>query len=167
MLNESGLSDAIKNPEAVRTKLLEIQNKIKELRSQVEDENGKYTKKDLVKIRKQLEDANKEAIDVLNENIDIKKLEEIMGKSNANAFMNGGAQAINIISKGIRVPENDTNLCYIAANLFLSENNINQGVNITINKNIPIGGGLGGGSSNASSVIKGLCKLFNIHYDIK
>ena len=98
MLNESGLSDAIKNPEAVRTKLSEIQNKIKELRSQVEDENGKYTKKDLVKIRKQLEDANKEAIDVLNENIDIKKLEEIMGKSNANAFMNGGAQAINIIS---------------------------------------------------------------------
>ena len=45
------------------------------------------------------------------------------------------SQAINIISKGIRVPENDTNLCYIAANLFLSENNINQGVNITINKN--------------------------------
>ena len=98
MLNESGLSDAIKNPEAVRTKLLEIQNKIKELRSQVEDENGKYTKKDLVKIRKQLEDANKEAIDVLNENIDIKKLEEIMGKSNVNTFMKGGAQAINIIS---------------------------------------------------------------------
>ena len=77
------------------------------------------------------------------------------------------SQEINIISKGIRVPENETNLCYIAANLFLLENNINQGVNITINKNIPIGGGLGGGSSNASSVIKGLCKLFNIHYDKK
>ena len=98
MLNESGLSDAIKNPEAVRTKLLEIQNKIKELRSQVEDENGKYTKKDLVKIREQLQSTNEEAIDILNENVDVKELEKIMGKSNVNTFMKGGAQAINIIS---------------------------------------------------------------------
>ena len=98
MLNESGLSNVIKNPEAVRTNLLEIQNKIKELRSQVEDENGKYTKKDLVKIREQLQAANEEAIDMLNENIDVKGLQEIMGKSNAREFMKGGAQAINIIS---------------------------------------------------------------------
>jgi hypothetical protein len=98
MLNESGLSSAIKNPEAVRTKLSEIQNKIKELRSQVEDENGKYTKKDLVKIRKQLQSTNEEAIDILNENVDVKELEKIMGKSNVNTFIKGGAQAINIIS---------------------------------------------------------------------
>ena len=98
MLKESGLSDTIKNPEVVRTKLLEIQEKINKLRSQVEDENGKYTKKDLVKIRKQLEEANKEAIDVLNENVDVEKLEEIMGKANAREFMKGGAHAINIIA---------------------------------------------------------------------
>lgn len=72
---------------------------------------------------------------------------------------------INIISKGIQVPEDETNLCYIAANLFLLENKIDQGVNIIINKNIPVGGGLGGGSSNASSVIKGLFELFNINND--
>jgi hypothetical protein len=98
MLKESGLSETIKNPEVVRTKLLEIQEKINKLRSQVEDENGKYTKKDLVKIRKQLEEANKEAIDVLNENVDVEKLEEIMGKANAREFMKGGAHAINIIA---------------------------------------------------------------------
>ena len=98
MLKESGLSDTIKNPEVVRTKLLEIQEKINKLRSQVEDENGKYTKKDLVKIRKQLEEANKEAIDVLNENVDVEKLEEIMGKANTREFMKGGAHAINIIA---------------------------------------------------------------------
>jgi len=98
MLKESGLSETIKNPEVVRTKLLEIQEKINKLRSQIEDENGKYTKKDLVKIREQLEEANNEAIDVLNENVDVEKLEEIMGKANAREFMKGGAQAINIIA---------------------------------------------------------------------
>ena len=98
MLDESGLSETIKNPEVVRTKLLEIQEKINKLRSQIEDENGKYTKKDLVKIREQLEEANNEAIDVLNENVDVEKLEEIMGKANAREFMKGGAQAINIIA---------------------------------------------------------------------
>jgi len=74
---------------------------------------------------------------------------------------------INIISRGIKVPEDKTNLCYIAANLFFLENKINSGVDITINKNIPVGGGLGGGSSNASSVIKGLSQLFNISIDSK
>ena len=74
---------------------------------------------------------------------------------------------INIVSKGIQVPEDETNLCYIAANLFLLENKINKGVDIVIHKNIPVGGGLGGGSSNASSVIKGLFKLFDISNDSK
>ena len=74
---------------------------------------------------------------------------------------------INIVSKGIQVPEDQTNLCYIAANLFLLENKINKGVDIVIHKNIPVGGGLGGGSSNASSVIKGLFKLFDISNDSK
>jgi len=74
---------------------------------------------------------------------------------------------INIVSKGIQVPEDQTNLCYIAANLFLLENKINKGVDIVIHKNIPVGGGLGGGSSNASSVIKGLFKLFDISSDSK
>ena len=74
---------------------------------------------------------------------------------------------INIISRGIKAPEDETNLCYIAANLFFLENKINRGVDIILNKNIPVGGGLGGGSSNASSVIKGLSQLFNISIDSK
>ena len=74
---------------------------------------------------------------------------------------------INIISRGIKAPEDETNLCYIAANLFFLENKINRGVDIIINKNIPIGGGLGGGSSNASCVIKGLSQLFDISIDSK
>ena len=72
------------------------------------------------------------------------------------------SSVINIISNGIQVPEDQTNLCYIAAELFFNHYDINHGVNIIINKNIPVGAGLGGGSSNASTVIKGLAQLFNI-----
>ena len=35
---------------------------------------------------------------MLNENVDVEKLEEIMGKANAREFMKGGAHAINIIA---------------------------------------------------------------------
>ncbi|MAQ43677.1 MAG: 4-(cytidine 5'-diphospho)-2-C-methyl-D-erythritol kinase [Candidatus Marinimicrobia bacterium] len=72
------------------------------------------------------------------------------------------SNVINITSKGLKVPEDQSNLCYIAAKLFLEYYNIDSGVNITINKTIPIGAGLGGGSSNAATVIKGLSQLFDI-----
>jgi 4-diphosphocytidyl-2-C-methyl-D-erythritol kinase len=39
------------------------------------------------------------------------------------------------------------------------------GVNITIDKRIPIGSGLGGASSNAATVLLGLTKLFDIQMD--
>ena len=73
------------------------------------------------------------------------------------------SKKIHIISKGIPVPEDSTNLCYIAADIFFSENNIQDRVNITIDKKIPVGGGLGGGSSNASTILKGLSQFFNIN----
>ena len=73
------------------------------------------------------------------------------------------SKKIHIISQGIPVPEDSTNLCYIAADIFFSEYNIQERVNITINKKIPVGGGLGGGSSNASTILKGLSQLFNIN----
>ena len=73
------------------------------------------------------------------------------------------SKKIHIISKGIPVPEDSTNLCYIAADIFFSENNIQERVNITIDKKIPVGGGLGGGSSNASTILKGLSQFFNIN----
>ena len=64
--------------------------------------------------------------------------------------------------KGIPTPNNDSNLCYIAAKHFLDTYKIKSGVHINLNKIIPIGAGLGGGSSNAASIIKGLAKLFDI-----
>lgn len=52
------------------------------------------------------------------------------------------------------------NLASRAAELFLERTRVHAGVSIRITKNIPVGAGLGGGSSNASTVLKGMNDLF-------
>lgn len=54
----------------------------------------------------------------------------------------------------------DKNIATKAALLFLENVNANAHCKITINKNIPTEAGLGGGSSNAATVLKGLNYLF-------
>lgn len=50
----------------------------------------------------------------------------------------------------------EENICYKAATLFFEETKINGGCNVNIVKRIPIAAGLGGGSSDAAAVLKGL-----------
>jgi 4-diphosphocytidyl-2-C-methyl-D-erythritol kinase len=54
----------------------------------------------------------------------------------------------------------DRNLAYRAARLFIEETGIKGGVSIRITKRIPVGAGLGGGSSNASTVLIALNEMF-------
>lgn len=61
------------------------------------------------------------------------------------------------------VPIDERNLAYKAAKLFKEEFKINSGVNININKNIPVCAGLAGGSTDAAAVLKIMNKLFNIN----
>ena len=58
--------------------------------------------------------------------------------------------------------KNDSsNLCVNAWQQFSKIFSIG-GVSITLDKKIPAGSGLGGGSSNAASILKGLCQLYDI-----
>ncbi|MBI4833985.1 MAG: 4-(cytidine 5'-diphospho)-2-C-methyl-D-erythritol kinase [Planctomycetes bacterium] len=73
------------------------------------------------------------------------------------------------INRGVRIktdypglPIGSSNLVYKAAILLQKRYDIKKGVEITISKKIPVGGGLGGGSSNAAYTLKGLNKLWNL-----
>lgn len=64
------------------------------------------------------------------------------------------------------LPNDENNLAYKAAELFFEKNNIDQGVEIYIQKNIPIASGMAGGSSDAAAVMRGLYKLYNLEADL-
>ncbi len=67
---------------------------------------------------------------------------------------------INITSSDLSIPTDKKNTVYKACELFLSLFNIDKGLNINIDKNIPSQAGLGGGSGNASGVLVALNEIF-------
>jgi 4-diphosphocytidyl-2-C-methyl-D-erythritol kinase len=75
-------------------------------------------------------------------------------------YLQFGTEKIEIESSHPQIPLDKTNLAYKAAALFLKTLGAKEGVKITIEKSIPVAAGLGGGSSNAASVLSGL----NHHY---
>ncbi|MDD5795065.1 4-(cytidine 5'-diphospho)-2-C-methyl-D-erythritol kinase [Clostridium sp. HCP1S3_B4] len=65
------------------------------------------------------------------------------------------------------VPVDERNLAYKAAKLFIDTYNINEGVDIYINKNIPVSAGLAGGSTDCAAVLEILNKMFNVNANQK
>ena len=54
------------------------------------------------------------------------------------------------------------NLAYMAVKLLFDEFNIHQGIEIKINKRIPIAGGMAGGCSDCATTLMGINKMFDL-----
>lgn len=63
--------------------------------------------------------------------------------------------------------DRDDNLVVRAARLFFSETNCQPKIRITLQKNIPHGAGLGGGSSDAAATLRGLDRFFDTKLPIE
>lgn len=61
----------------------------------------------------------------------------------------------------------EDNLVMKAVRLFQKESGVTKGVKVFLDKRIPVGAGLGGGSSDAAATLAGLNKLWKIGYDDK
>ena len=64
------------------------------------------------------------------------------------------------------LPVDETNLCTRAYRLLAAEYEIRGGLKIFINKRIPLGSGLGGGSSNAATCLKVINQLFRLNLSL-
>jgi 4-diphosphocytidyl-2-C-methyl-D-erythritol kinase len=63
------------------------------------------------------------------------------------------------------IPLDETNLVVRAAQALRERYGIKQGLAVHLNKQIPVGGGLGGGSSNAAATLLGAARLWGLDTD--
>jgi 4-diphosphocytidyl-2-C-methyl-D-erythritol kinase len=69
---------------------------------------------------------------------------------------------ISVICAKNGVPDGPGNIAWKAANALLELANSSQGAKISITKNIPVAAGLGGGSSDAATVLMGMNELLQL-----
>ncbi|QTL99444.1 4-(cytidine 5'-diphospho)-2-C-methyl-D-erythritol kinase [Iocasia frigidifontis] len=72
---------------------------------------------------------------------------------------------IQLAASAEELPTDQGNIAYRAAEMILNEADLNVGVDIYIEKKIPIAAGLAGGSTDAAAVLKGINSLYNLKFD--
>lgn len=63
------------------------------------------------------------------------------------------------------IPTNENNLAYKAAKLLMDEFDVTDGLEISLQKFIPVAAGLAGGSTDAAAVLKAVNKIFRLGLD--
>lgn len=81
-------------------------------------------------------------------------------------FLTTHVKKTSVSCSNPKVPEDEKNIAFKAADLFFNRLNINEGVKIRINKEIPVAAGLGGGSSNAAAVFLGLNRCYGSPFSL-
>jgi 4-diphosphocytidyl-2-C-methyl-D-erythritol kinase len=72
------------------------------------------------------------------------------------------ADAVALTTTARELPTGGENLCVRAARLLQESVGVERGVHIALDKRIPVGAGLGGGSSDAAAMLLGLTRLWRL-----
>jgi len=71
----------------------------------------------------------------------------------------GGETGVRVVCSGVNLPEGEENIAAKAARMLLNLTRSEVGVDVHIEKRIPVAAGLGGGSSDAATVLLGLNEM--------
>lgn len=74
---------------------------------------------------------------------------------------------VAIMTDSKDIPADDSNIVIKAIKLLKQEYGIKKGINVELKKNIPIAGGMAGGSADAAAALRGMNELFNLKLDDK
>lgn len=69
--------------------------------------------------------------------------------------------SISLVCDDANLPVNEENIAYLAAKKYLDSTKRTQGIQISIEKRIPVKAGMGGGSSDAAAVLIALNELYS------
>jgi 4-diphosphocytidyl-2-C-methyl-D-erythritol kinase len=92
------------------------------------------------------------------------ELETLMvpiGLADEIEIAHGAGKEISLTCNDPEIPVGPDNLCVKAAEAFREATGLDHGISITLLKKVPHGAGLGGGSSDAVAVLRGLNELFD------
>jgi len=91
------------------------------------------------------------------------ELETVMHQINLvdRIYIKKNNTGILLNSTNPAIPKDKSNLAYQAAEMLGSKYGSGEGVSIFIDKNIPVGAGLAGGSTDAAAVLKGMNLLYD------
>ena len=74
---------------------------------------------------------------------------------------------VTIMTDSKDIPADDSNIVVKAIKLLKQEYGIKKGISVELKKNIPIAGGMAGGSADAAAALRGMNELFNLKLDDK
>ncbi len=72
------------------------------------------------------------------------------------------SDVITLVCNKPELPTDENNLCIKGSELLRQQFGVKKGAHITLKKQIPLGAGLGGGSSDAAATLLGLVQLWNL-----
>lgn len=93
----------------------------------------------------------------------IETIFKVISLSDTVSIEKNDQNTVRLFSQQPHVPLDETNICARAVRLMEVETGRTLGTDIHIEKSIPIGAGLGGGSSNGASVLTGINQIYKLN----